>query len=301
MTHAERFPYQLSDRRDVREPFRSALVALSRSAKEEASLMVFSPAIDTTAGTTAASVFVLDDVGWHLIVEEETGVSTVSAAFANTALVEMTIVLLLGRVKIDYVDRTQVRSVVIEFNTVMEPLYHDMVQGLLTGMDGARAAAPAEPLDRQADIGLLHSMPLKFRNAVLRFAPPAERILAATYWPAIVVQRNNLIESEISPESALILCEHELMVVSAERLIPEDRATQHYRIGLVNKHGSIAVHGRLSRLNEFRFGGLGHALTLDLLFRVDPAIEVLTVAFPETHRQAVVDLMRQALRQKRGG
>lgn len=263
--------------------------------------MVFSPAIDTTAGTTSASVFVVDAGGWHLLTEEEAGVSTVSATFAHTSLVEMTIVLLLGRVKVDYVDRTQVRSVVVEFNTVMESLYHDLVQDLLAGMDRTGSAALSETFDRQADIGLLHSMPLKFRNAVLRFVPPAERILAATYWPAIVVQRNNLIENEISPESALILCERELMLVSAERLIPEDRASQHYRIGLVNKHGSIAVHGRLSRLHEFRFGGFGHALTLDLLFRVDPVLEILTIAFPEAQRSAVVELMRQALRQKRGG
>ncbi|MFH1497704.1 MAG: hypothetical protein ABII82_07740 [Verrucomicrobiota bacterium] len=301
MTHPERFSYQLADRHDVREPFRSALVALSLRGEDKDALMVFSPAIDTTAGTTAASVLVVDAEGWHLICEEESGMSTVAASFARSALVEMTIVLLLGRLKIDYVGRNQVRTVVVEFNTVMEPLYHELVQRLLTGMDGGTITAPPEPPDRSADIGLLHSMPLKFRNAVLRFVPPGERILAATYWPAIVLQRNNLIENEISPESALILCEHELMLVSAERLIPEDRATQHYRIGLVNKHGSIAVHGRLSRLHEFRFGGFGHALTLDLLFRIDPAIEILTVAFPESQRAVVVDLMRQALRQKRGG
>ncbi len=299
MTNVERFSYRLNDRRDVREPFRSELAKLLPGPVEPR-LMIFSPSIETSEGSTAASVLVVDAERWHFVSEGDEGgaVSTISTGFNATLLVEMTVVLLLGRLKIDYVTRSQVRSMVLEFNTVMEPLYDEAVHLILTSMDGV---ASAEPLDRKLDIELLHSMPLKFRNAVLRFAPPAERILAATYWPAIVVKNANLIENEISPESALVLCERELLIVSAERLIPEDRSNQRFRIGLVNKHGSIAIHGRLSRLNEFRFGGFGHAITLDLLFRIDPAIEILTLAFPADQKAVVLDILRQALRRKRGG
>lgn len=298
MINVERFSYRLNDRRDVREPFRSVLAKLLPG-DAEPRLMVFSPSIETTEGSTAASVLVIEADRWHLVSEnDEGGAGAISVGFNATLLVEMTVVLLLGRLKIDYVVRGQVRSMVVEFNTVMEPLYDEAVHGVLASMDGV---AGAEPLDRGGDIELLHSMPLKFRNAVLRFAPPAERILAATYWPAIVVKNANLIENEISPESALVLCERELLVVSAERLIPEDRSNQRFRIGLVNKHGSIAIHGRLSRLNEFRFGGFGHAITLDLLFRIDPAIEILTLAFPADQKAVVLDILRQALRKKRGG
>lgn len=298
MINVERFSYRLNDRRDVREPFRSVLAKLLPG-DAEPRLMVFSPSIETTEGSTAASVLVIEADRWHLVSEnDDGGAGTISVGFNATLLVEMTVVLLLGRLKIDYVVRGQVRSMVVEFNTVMEPLYDEAVHGVLASMDGV---AGAEPLDRGGDIELLHSMPLKFRNAVLRFAPPAERILAATYWPAIVVKNANLIENEISPESALVLCERELLVVSAERLIPEDRSNQRFRIGLVNKHGSIAIHGRLSRLNEFRFGGFGHAITLDLLFRIDPAIEILTLAFPADQKAVVLDILRQALRKKRGG
>lgn len=296
MVHAERFSFQLKDRNDIREPFHAALKKLLPVSAEPV-MMIFTPSLETSEGTTAPSVLVLETDRWHLLTEtEKHTATTISSPIDRTVLVEMTVVLLLGRLKFDFATKRDVKSVVIEFNTVMEHLYHAAAEYLLGAMKG-RPATP--PVDRQPDLELLHSVPLKFRNSILRFAPPSERLLSLAYWPAIVVEKNGLIENELSPESALVLCERELLLVSEERLIPSDRPAHRFRIGLVNKHGSIAVHGLLSRLTEFRFGGIGSAVTLDLLFQVDPVMEIISLVMPADQKAPVVDILRHALRLKR--
>jgi hypothetical protein len=296
MVNPERFSFQLKDRDDIREPFRSALKKLL-PAKSEPVMMVFTPSLETTEGVTSASVLVLEADRWHLLAETENQATTLTSSnIDRTVLVEMTVVLLLGRLKFDFATKRDVKSVVIEFNTVMEHLYHAAAEYLL----GAMKSRPAtEPVDRQPDLDLLHFVPLKFRNSILRFAPPGEHILSIAYWPAIVTEKNGRIETELSPESALVLCERELLIVSEERIIPSDRPAHRFRIGLVNKHGSIAVHGLLSRLSEFRFGGLGNAVTLDLLFHVDPVMEILSLVMPADQKTGVVEILRKALRLKR--
>lgn len=296
MAPAERFSFQLKDRNDIREPFHSALKKLLPPAGEPV-MMVFTPSIETSEGATAPSLLVVETERWHLVVEDEHHVTSVTtSSIDRTVLVEMTVVLLLGRLKFDFATKRDVRSVVIEFNTVMEHLYHAAADYVLGAMKGRAALAPVE---HERDLELLHSVPLKFRNSILRFTPPSEHILALAYWPAIVVSHRGLIESELSPESALVLCERELLIVSEEKLIPSDRPAHRFRIGLVNKHGSIAIHGLLSRLGEFRFGGIGTAVTLDLLFQVDPVIEILSLVMPADQKAPVVEILRRALRLKR--
>jgi hypothetical protein len=295
MVFAERFSFQLKDRNDIREPFRAALNKLLPAA--EPVMMIFTPSLETSEGVTAPSVLVLQTDHWHLLVENENqAVGITSSPIDRTVLVEMTVVLLLGRLKFDFATKRDVKSVVIEFNTVMEHLYHAAAEYLLGAMKGRHDSAPVE---RGADHDLLQFVPIKFRNSILRFAPPTERILAVAYWPAIVIAKNGLIENELSPESAVVLCERELLIVSEERLIPSDRPAHRFRIGLVNKHGSIAVHGLLSRLTEFRFGGIGTAVTLDLLFQVDPVMEIISLVLPADQKAAIVDILRTALRLKR--
>ena len=295
MVHAERFSFQLKDRTDIREPFLSALKKLLPAA--DPVMMVFTPSLETTEGVTAPSLLVIEADRWHLVVEADDHTTSVtSSTIDRTVLVEMTVVLLLGRLKFDFATKREVRNVVIEFNTVMEHLYHSAAEYILGAMKGRPATAE---VDRKPDLELLHSVPLKFRNSILRFAPPSEHILCVAYWPAIITGKDGLIENELSPETALVLCERELLVVSEEKLIPSDRPAHRFRIGLVNKHGSIAVHGLLSRLTEFRFGGIGTAVTLDLLFQVDPVIEILSLVMPADRKAPVVDILRKALRLKR--
>jgi hypothetical protein len=186
MVNPERFSFQLKDRDDIREPFRSALKKLL-PAKSEPVMMVFTPSLETTEGVTSASVLVLEADRWHLLAETENQATTLTSSnIDRTVLVEMTVVLLLGRLKFDFATKRDVKSVVIEFNTVMEHLYHAAAEYLL----GAMKSRPAtEPVDRQPDLDLLHFVPLKFRNSILRFAPPGEHILSIAYWPAIVTEK----------------------------------------------------------------------------------------------------------------
>lgn len=294
MIGAERFSFALKDRDDIREPFHTALEKLPSDKTE---FCVFTPSLATTEGETSPSLLVVGSQKWHLFNEYIPGeTSHVSSDYSDILLVEMTVVLLLGRLKVDYAARGEVRTAVIEFNTVMEPFYHEAAQQLLDHMKGT---AGGPPVKRDTDLEFMHSVPLKFRNSILRFMPPSEHVHSLIYWPAILVQRSGLIESELSPETALVLSDREILVVNEEKLIPEERAGHRFRIGLVNKHGSIAVHGLLSRLAEFRFGGVADSVTLDLIFRAGPAIEIITLTLPRELKGAVLDLLRAALRRKR--
>jgi len=299
MAFAERFSFQLKDRNDIREPFRTALKRLL-PADAQPVLMIFTPSIPTSEGSTMPSLLVVERDRWHLVIEAEDGATTsvTSSTLARTVLVEMTVVLLLGRLKFDFATKRDVRSVVIEFNTVMEHLYHEAAEYILGIMKGLPSLQTA-PVNREVDLELLHSVPLKFRNSILRFAPATERILNLAYWPSIVVERGGLIEKELSPESALVLSERELLLISEEKLLPADRPEHRFSIGLINKHGSIAMRCPLCRLSEFRFGGIGESVTLDLLFQVDAVIEILNLVLPANQKPAVLDLLRQAIRLKR--
>lgn len=296
MNPSERFSYTASDVDELRDPFKAAL--RRELSGMTARKIIYTPALTIAQGTSSASVFALIDTGWIWMAENaEGGVEIVKADFARTTLVESTVVLLLGRLKIDYVDGRAAKCVVVEFNTVMANYYEDLVNELLASMGGTPVRPPNPQLP---DLTPLAPLPLKFKNSVLRVLPPGERIEALAWWPAVVHPDSEWIEHEISAETALMVCERELILLAEETLLPGGNLSKGFHIGLFHKFGSVATRIPLSRVEDCRFGGNEEFATMELLLRAGQTVEILTLAFPLDRRQAIQDVMRHGLRLKRG-
>jgi hypothetical protein len=284
----DRFASKLKSVDEAPEPLRSAMRAALKP-NESIRLLVFSPANKTFDKCSPATLLAVLDHEWTVVSGlEEIPSQVARAEFAGTLFVELTNILLYGRLKIDFVSEGVTQSVAIEFNTVMERLYQEAVQLLLDGMDGVSAAIPIE--DRQAG-SLLRSLPLKFRNAVIEFRPVSQHVLAVLHWPALLGGRRRWFQRELSPEAILVLTGRELLFIS------EEKTWSWMRIGRVNKYGSIATHCPLSRLKRFQINERGPLATLELELRARQGGAKVEVPFPAAQRKEVSTFMERALPQ----
>jgi len=104
--------------------------------------------------------------------------------------------------------------VTAEFNTVMDEYYREAVQLLLDGMDGIGAAARGEVKETCARLA---SLPMKFHNAALHFAPSGHRLLDFLHWPAVIRGKYRWLQFEIAQEAMLARTDRELIFISEEK------------------------------------------------------------------------------------
>ena len=284
----DRFASKLKSVDEAPEPLRSAMRAALKP-NESIRLLVFSPANKTFDKCSPATLLAVLDHEWTVVSGlEEIPSQVARAEFAGTLFVELTNILLYGRLKIDFVSEGGTQSVAVEFNTVMDRLYQEAVQLLLDGMDGVSAASPIE--DRQAG-SLLCSLSLKFRNAVIEFRPASQQALAVLHWPALLGGRRRWFQRELSPEAIMVLTGRELLFIS------EEKTGSWMRIGRVNKYGSIATYCPLSRLTRFQINERGPSATLQLELRARQGGAKVEVPFPAGQREEVSAFMERALPQ----
>jgi hypothetical protein len=100
------FPGRWAAVEEAHEPFQSALRReLSQAAAPR--LLVYTPPIETSAGPSSASVLAVTRDGWLRLMETaDGGMHAIRCDFVHTLLVELTIILLYGRLKIDYAVQT---------------------------------------------------------------------------------------------------------------------------------------------------------------------------------------------------
>ncbi|MGB8368607.1 MAG: hypothetical protein ACLPYZ_11185 [Limisphaerales bacterium] len=267
------------------EPFRRVLSA-HLSPADSIRLLVFSPADETFDKRPPSTLLAVTTSGWVVVADADGGPTAVRCDFADTLLVELTNILLYGRLKIDFVAEGRTQSVAIEFSTVTDRLFQEAVQLLLDGMDGISAAIPIE--DSKAD-SLLCSLPLKFWNAVIEFRPVSQPVLAVLHWPALLGGRRRWFQRELAPEAILVLTGRELMVIS------EEKTWSWLRIGHINKYGCIATHCPLSRLKRFQINERGQLNTLELELRAKQDGAKVEVPFPSGQRGDVSTFMERVL------
>jgi len=184
------------------------------------------------------------------------------------------------------------QSLAIEFNSVGEPRYREIVRLLLDGTQGVAPTAPGIP---QLDPPSMDTFPLKFRHALRESMPSGERLLAVAQWPAAVVAYNRWFQRELAPEAMLALSERELLLIS------DEKTKASLRIGRFGKYGTVITHCPLSRLENCRWEESGSLTLLELAVRIGSVEEIVQVALPVEHEAAVQEIVRQAFRQKEIG
>src|SRR5215472_1746089 len=121
---------------DTPRPFREALLHRADEG-ENIRHLIHSPAFATGKFRTLASLLCVTDKRWLIVLCERDGSTIVGESpYDSILLVELTIILLYGQLKIDFVFKGEARSTALQFNTVMKNSYLRAIQDILTAIDG---------------------------------------------------------------------------------------------------------------------------------------------------------------------
>lgn len=145
-------------------------------------------------------------------------------------LVEMTDVLLYGRLQLHYVADGQTRSVAVHFNTVTGELYQEAVKLLFCAMDGA---SPPHCFNRSDVYETLENLPLKFQNGIVRYLPFGRRVLGFVHWPPAIGYTLKILRREVVPEGVLVLTNSQLLFISEEKAWWGGRSRRHAKYGYI--------------------------------------------------------------------
>ena len=166
-------------------------------------------------------------------------VSLDSAVFADTLLIELTVILLYGRMKLNYVISNRSDSSSCYFNTVMEGMYTKAIQRILNFIGGIESCSSEKDRSILKD---LKNWPLKFRNLGWLFLPPGSKLLGSLHWPTVL----GVLRRELTPAAALFLTDRHLMIMAEETsrawFVKRDRT----------KYGAITTYCPRSRISGFR-------------------------------------------------
>lgn len=285
----DRFASKLKSLEEAPEPLRGAVAAAIKS-EDAVRLLVFGPAYKGGGQRLPASLLAVLDAEWVLATGTDTTEPTVARArFADTLLVEMTNILLYGKLRLDFAAHGRAQSVAIHFNTVMEGLFQEVVQRVLNGMDGVESV---EPFDSRELYPALESLPLKFCNAVLEFIPMGQRVLDLVHWPAVLGRKLKILRHELAPEAMLALTERELLFIS------EEKTWSWIRPGRVQKYGSVVTHCPLSRIADIQLSEHDQLDTLDVEVRVRAGGEKLKIDFPREQKAKVSAFLEELMKQQ---
>ncbi|MGO8675986.1 MAG: hypothetical protein ACLQVX_08955 [Limisphaerales bacterium] len=285
----ERFPAKLKTVEETPEPLCSAALAALKP-EDETLLLIFGPAQKILGKISLATLLVILDKEWIVVTgTEEIKTEVFRCAFADTLLVEITKILLYGKLRIDFAAEGRAQTVELQFNTVMEGLYQEAVKFLLNGMDNISEIVPRDSKELCAT---LKSLPLKFCNAVVEFMPAGQRVLGFVHWPAAWGRKLKIFRRELSPEAVLILTERELLFIS------EEKTWSWVRPDRIQKYGSIVTHCLLSRVSAVELSEHDSLDTIDVEIRANEAGEKLKIDFPQEQKTKVSAFIELALKQQ---
>jgi len=277
-----RFASKAENVDETPEPFRRHLRKHLKP-NEQASFLVYAPAY-TSVEKFPATVLAVTDQRWLIFEgEEDESVSVSEAAFDDTLLVELTEILLFGRLKIDFASGGEAQSSAVQFNTSMDKLYREAVQLVLNGIERPL------PLTHDADSGQttlsLPEWPLKFRNYILESVSQGRRVLFATHWPAVSAG----FRRELAPAAAFVITESEIILVA------DPPAGHLFEPREDNKYGRIVTYFPLVRLAQHRISRHEQFSLLELEAHASHGGEKLQIMFPSSHESEVSELIDRAL------
>jgi len=167
---------------DTPPPFREALLHRVDD-RENIRHLIHSPAFATGKFRGLASLLCVTDKRWLIVLCEKDGSTTVGeSTYDSILLVELTIILLYGQLKIDFEFKGEVRSTALQFNTVMKRDYLRAIQEVLTAFGGDEGEREKRDLRNSP---ILRDWPLKFRNMSILYAPENSSLLDGVQWTEV--------------------------------------------------------------------------------------------------------------------
>jgi hypothetical protein len=275
------FPEKMGGLGHLREPFRSAFRS-EIGPGEPIQALIYSPPFSTASFKAAGSVMAVTADRWVIAWEEDRQVWMEAADFSDTLFLELTVILLYGQLKVEFLKEGTPVSAAVYFNTVREKYYQEALEWLL-----ARIATRSKGRNqaREGNERVVRDWPLKFRNVALMYLPVGRQLISGLYWDALYGGGNR----ELSPACALVRTENELLLITEEKL----PGRFHFHQG--KKFGEIITYVPLAHLASYRIIERPRVDTLSLLIHAGFGGDTLEIAFPKEKRERVLDLMRSIM------
>jgi hypothetical protein len=263
---------------DTPQPFREILWQRIPKA-ETVRQLIFSPAFVAGKFRALASVLCVTDQRWLVLLGQNDGRITVDeASYDMTWLVELTVILLYGQLKIDFVANRETRMATLQFNTVMQRSYSAAVEDILDGIDGKEHGATKHDWIRSP---IISDWPLKFRNFAIIYLPKKSQLLDGVYWKEIRGSFNR----ELGPAAALLLTDRHIV------LIAEEKATGWFQFRHHTKHGAVMTYRPVDRLADFHIKERKRVCILEL--DGHEGREKIEVMIPTDKKEAVSRLIEK--------
>ena len=155
------------------EAFAAALKAELSDEACDVRFLIHSPAFDTIGQSSPENVFALTSRRWILAARTHAGVACSAAPFASAAVVELTMILLGGQLRIQSIGSAP--ACVIGFNMVSIDLFREAVFMIIAGSAGESQSVNPPVAD-------LAPLSFKFRTALAEQIPPGEVIRGLRSW-----------------------------------------------------------------------------------------------------------------------
>jgi hypothetical protein len=281
MSSMAHLPVHLSGIDECPEPFRDPL-RRAIGAGTNIYHIIYSPPLVSGRSSMPGSVFCVTDREWLIVREvRKRGIELNRALYGDTLLVELTDILLYGRLKIVYAFNGQCKSGVCFFNTVSEDMYTNAIYRVLNLMEGV--SEPAGEKDRTI-LTYLESWPLKFRNYGWDFLPPGCCLLEGINWPTILGRFRH----ELGPGIALLLTDRHLVVVADEPSRSWFVTENHVNVGV------IVTFVPRNRISGFHIQKHNRFHILELLVSTAHRGKCFRVRFPPEYHEKIVQLASRA-------
>jgi len=228
----------------------------------------------------------ITDDRWLVILEEEREPYVAQATFDDTLLIELSIILLNGQLKLDFVKDGASAPIAVQFDIVSKRNYFEAVELLLTGMEARPGGTAGKTNGAGQDI---KNWPLKFRNIAEEYLPRGRRLVSGVHWETVY----GGFDREIAPAGALICTEQELVLVAEEKApVWRSREERH------DKYGEIITYFPLRSLANYRIIEQHQFDILSLEAHARHGGEQLKIIIAPEQREGVQALMETCLKGK---
>lgn len=266
---------------ELSSQFREALTERV-SVTEDIKYLVFSPAYGTTNFRSLASVLCVTNRRWLIAFCANGGIANVvGCSYDSTLLVELTIILLYGQLKIDFVQDGDVKSTALHFNSVNEEMYSAPIEYILDSMDGQEnVAVNAE----QGTSAILDDWPMKLQNLSALYLSKKSQLLDGIWWDEI----RGGFGREFGPTAAVLLTDRRIVVMA------EEKTSRWFQFRRHAKYGAIITYFPLNRLAELRIEPHPRFCILEVYGYEGHGGERLDIMFPTEKCEAVSRVMEKA-------
>jgi hypothetical protein len=263
---------------DTPPPFREALLQRVDE-QENIRHLIHSPAFATGKFSTLASLLCVTDKRWLIVLCERDGSTIVGESpYDSILLVELTIILLYGQLKIDFVSKGEARSTALQFNTVMKRDYFRAVEDILTAIDGDEGVGEKEDLRNSP---ILRDWPLKFRNISILYAPKNSCLLGGVQWAEVY----GAFHRQLAPAAAILLTQRYIVIIAEEK-------PGWFQFRPRTNYGQIITYFPINRLAKFEIHRAARFSLLELEGHRGDGGEKLVIMLPGDKEEAVSRLLK---------